>query len=134
MNHEKQNQFYMENYISLNIKYLREKNKIGQKALSEILGKKTPSSIGHYENGAVTPPLDEIIKMCSFFNVGIEELILSDLASKIDSKSSDINIQVANGNRNIVTAGDKDVEYLRKMLTDKENEIAFLRKLLEKKI
>lgn len=124
----------MENYISLNIKYLREKQKISQKSLSDILGKKNPSSIAHYEKGDNFPPIDEIVKMCVFFNVDLNDFVNIDLKSKSDLKSKDFLIQVANGDGNKQSIGSSEKDLLQKMISDKDREIEYLRKMLEKKI
>jgi transcriptional regulator with XRE-family HTH domain len=124
----------MENYISLNIKYLREKHKVAQKALSEIIGKKNASSIGHYESGSVIPPVDEVIKLCDFFKVEIQDFILTDLKSQNDFKSNGFSIQVAHGNANKQSISAEPIEIYLQIIQEKNKEIEYLRKLLEKKI
>lgn len=57
-----------------NLKYLRKKHGLTQKALGEIIGK-TPSLITTYENNTSTPSLDMIEKIATHFDVTIDSLL-----------------------------------------------------------
>lgn len=69
-----------------------------------------------------------------FFGIGKMWKIYEKLENNELIKMNDDNtIQVANGNGNKQIIGTTENEYLKKALADKENEIAFLRKLLLEK-
>lgn len=59
---------------SLLIKELRRDRKITQKELAKAVGVST-STVGMYEQGRRTPPLDVLIRLSDFFSLPIDELI-----------------------------------------------------------
>lgn len=60
--------------IGQKIKIIREREKITQKELGEILSK-SESSISHYENGSRSISLDELMIICEHFDIRSDELL-----------------------------------------------------------
>ena len=66
--------------LSKNIKYLRKQLGLTQSELGEKLGLKRPV-IGAYEEGRAEPRLQTLSHMSSFFSVGIDALVNTDLST-----------------------------------------------------
>jgi transcriptional regulator with XRE-family HTH domain len=66
-------------YIHQNIKFLRKQLQISQTALAEKLNF-SRSNIAAYEVGNSEPNLAKLVKLASFFNISINDLITSDLS------------------------------------------------------
>lgn len=65
--------------LNKNLKYLRNKNKISQQGLSEAL--EIPrTTLGDYERGKTEPNIAMLIKMATFFDVNVDELVKQDLS------------------------------------------------------
>lgn len=67
-----------------NLKYLREKRKMEQLELAEMLGKKSSSSISEWEKGKYTPRISVLNEIAKIFNVVIDDLMNKDLSSSTD--------------------------------------------------
>lgn len=61
-----------------NIKLYREKNKMTQTELSEVLNVK-PTTISKYESGALEPNIESLKKMAELFNISIDTLVGEDV-------------------------------------------------------
>lgn len=59
--------------IGLNIKAIREKRKISQSRLGEMIGK-SESTIGNYENGNIDIPCSALLKLAEALECELEEL------------------------------------------------------------
>lgn len=57
-----------------NIKRLRVANNMSQQDLAKLLNKKVQNTISQYENNKREPSLKDLIVLCNYFNVSIEEL------------------------------------------------------------
>lgn len=57
-----------------NIKQLRISNNMSQQDLAKLLNKKVQNTISQYENDKREPSLKDLVTLCNYFNVGIEEL------------------------------------------------------------
>lgn len=68
----------MKNFISLNIKYLYEKNKLTQNELGELFGLKN-GVIGTYVRGKTNPQIETIQKICDHFKISLDDFINKDL-------------------------------------------------------
>lgn len=69
----------LEDFIYLNIKYLREaKKRWSKKELADVLGKQ-PATIGDYEKGKAKPSIPVLIQLSKIFEVSIDDLILRDI-------------------------------------------------------
>ena len=63
-----------------NIKYLRKERKATQQDVSNFVGVHF-NAISNYENGKFFPTADVLVKICEFFNVSSDDLLLKDLSS-----------------------------------------------------
>lgn len=61
-----------------NIKLYREKNKMTQTELSEVLNV-NPTTISKYESGALEPNIESLKKMAELFNISIDTLVGEDV-------------------------------------------------------
>jgi len=80
--------------LSKNIKYLRKQLGLTQAELGEKLGLKRPV-IGAYEEGRAEPRLQTLTIMSSFFGVGIDALINTDLStgeSTVDTSGKSLRV------------------------------------------
>ena len=74
------------NYISLNIKHLRNEKNISQSDLEKELGLKR-GVLSSYERSINTPPIQFLIDLSSFFQVSIDDLVnvkLSEYQFKVE--------------------------------------------------
>ena len=65
--------------IGKNLKYLRNKNKLSQQALSDILDIPR-TTLGDYERTKTEPNIAMLIKMADHFDVKVDDLISADLS------------------------------------------------------
>lgn len=65
-------------YLSENLKYLRAKEGINQRALAEVL-EVSNGAVGMWENGKRFPDINMIIKIAAYFEVSLDDLVLKDL-------------------------------------------------------
>jgi len=57
-----------------NLFFYRNQAKMTQKTLAEKLGVST-NNIGHWEKGRTEPDINTLLKICTIFEIGIEELL-----------------------------------------------------------
>ena len=69
------------NYLSENLKYLRQRSQLTQQDLAEKLGLKR-SHIGAYEEGRATPKIATLIQIISYFDLTLDQLIRDDLSKE----------------------------------------------------
>ena len=71
--------------LSVNILFLRKRNKMTQDALAERLDIQTPN-IGYYESGKTVPNLENLVKIAFIFKVSTDALLFTEI-SKADSST-----------------------------------------------
>lgn len=71
----------MDNFLSKNIKYLREKQDLNQDDLANMLNLKSYSTVGKWENGKNSPSLEIVKKLAIIFNVDFRDLVDEDLTT-----------------------------------------------------
>lgn len=83
------------NFLNQNIRHLRKENKFTQDEMALKLGVKRPM-IGSYEENRAVPKVAVMQKISSLFNVGIDELINTDLSKGFSSvnKAKGSNLRV----------------------------------------
>lgn len=79
----------MKTFFKDNIKFLRKKYKLSQNDIAKIVNKER-SLIGHWENGARSVTLEDIIKLSGYFNITIDQLIGVDLSNEIIIKENEL--------------------------------------------
>lgn len=81
----------MKIYLGKNIKYLREKRKLDQQELADILSVPR-STLACWENNLRNPKLEQIVKIAEFFNTNLD-IIYKDLENNVlysdENKESD---------------------------------------------
>lgn len=70
--------------LGQNIKFLRKERKLTQNDVATVAGVHF-NAISNYENGKFYPTADVLIKICEFFGVSADDILLKDLASGIES-------------------------------------------------
>lgn len=81
----------MSNYFKENLKFLREERKLSKNKLGELAGV-NQTTIGRWENGEITPTIDNVIDLMSALNVPINNLgdfLGKDLKSLVEIKSNE---------------------------------------------
>lgn len=72
--------------LASNIKYLRKKNNgMTQAELGAAVGL-SDNAISTYEKGKFFPTADVLVKICEYFNVSADDLLLKDLASGVETE------------------------------------------------
>lgn len=66
-------------FIGKNIKFLRKNAKLTQKELSTVLGMKSNTIIGKYEENKVKPGVEVLEKIAAHFGVDLQDLMFIDL-------------------------------------------------------
>lgn len=66
-------------FIGKNIKFLRKNAKFTQKELSTVLGMKSNTIIGKYEENKVKPGVEVLEKIAAHFGVDLQDLMFTDL-------------------------------------------------------
>lgn len=68
-------------YISLNIKYLQEKEKLTQNEFGEMFGL-GKGVVNSYIAGKATPRLETIMQICKYFNISIDDFVYKELSKQ----------------------------------------------------
>ena len=75
----------MEIFLGKNIKFLREKQKLDQQELADMIGVPR-STLACWENSIRTPKLEQIVKLAEFFNTNLD-IIYTDFENNNCSPS-----------------------------------------------
>lgn len=81
----------MSNYFKENLKFLREERKLSKNKLGELAGV-NQTTIGRWENGEITPTIDNVIDLMNALNVPIDKLgdfLGKDLKTLVDVKNNE---------------------------------------------
>lgn len=75
-------------FIGKNIKFLRKNGKLTQKELSVVLGMKSNTIIGKYEDDKVKPGVEILEKIAEHFGVNLQDLMFTNLETgeKVDNR------------------------------------------------
>ena len=73
------------NFLSSNLRFLRKRRKLSQQQLADDLGVKR-SNIAAYETKNVEPRLSLINDMAQYFDLPLEHLVMTDIASIDDAQ------------------------------------------------
>lgn len=72
----------MEFFISSNLKFLRNKKNISQKKLAELC-KKQNTAISNWEKGIREPSAIDLMIICDFFDISIDDFVKKDLRKEV---------------------------------------------------
>jgi transcriptional regulator with XRE-family HTH domain len=70
----------MTNFLSSNLKYLRQRFNVSQSLLSRQVGK-AQTTIGNWENRVSKPDVEETSVIASYFGVSVDDLLNTDLST-----------------------------------------------------
>lgn len=76
----------MPNFISDNIRVLRDKNSITQEQLAKQVNKKR-TAISNWEKGLSAPDIDDIITIATYFDITIDALLTTNLSEHTSIES-----------------------------------------------
>jgi len=98
----------MDNFLGLNIKYLRKVRNLTQDQLADKIGVNR-AMIGSYEEGRAVPKLQALRTISLYFSVSIDNLVNTDLSSGGDNKVEGLNIDMnGKGLRVLTTLVDRN--------------------------
>jgi len=112
-------------YLPQNIKYLRKKKGLTQKALSEKIGVASTVITG-YEGGRINPSMDKLNLLVEFFQCSYDDLIMRDLSAEDTVPGN-----VAEDPESIYGHGLED-PVVRSLITYQQQQIIHLASMLEK--
>lgn len=103
----------MSNYFKSNLKFLREEKGLSKNKLSEMTGV-NQTTIGRWENGEISPTIDNVIDLMNALNIP-----LSELGTFLGKDLSD-------PNKNIFPKNDEDYKQilLKKGLINEKDDIS----------
>lgn len=82
----------MSNFLSKNLRFLREQAKLSQSDFSEIGIKK--ATFSNYENGNTEPKIDILLNLSKFLGVQVGDLVSRDLTKLPEKKETESNTEV----------------------------------------
>lgn len=115
------------NYFSKNIKFLREKRKLGQSDLAKVL-EVSRDNVASYERGSI-PKLDVLVRIVNLFHTDLKDLVEKDLES-ISSSQYAVAADPGVAYQRTLPNEDLTLESLQKLVEIQEKYI----KTLEEKI
>jgi transcriptional regulator with XRE-family HTH domain len=102
----------MDNYLGLNIKYLRKQKKLTQDQLADKIGVNR-AMIGSYEENRAVPKLSALRIISHYFGVSIDDLVNTDLSTKKTGEEGSPEIDTkGNSLRVLSTIVDRDNDEL----------------------
>ena len=106
------------NYLSKNIKFLRQKNGLTQEELAKIV-EKSRVLISQWESDDREITTEDIIKLSDYFNVPMDSLVGKDLRNQSDSLD-ELDI-LFDKNKDILTEADKNI--MKAIITERRKQI-----------
>lgn len=106
------------NFLSKNIKFLRQKNGLTQEELAKIV-EKSRVLISQWESDDREITTEDIIKLSDFFNVPMDSLVGKDL--RIQNDALDELDILFDKNREILTEADKNI--MKAIITERRKQI-----------
>jgi len=113
--------------IGQKIKELLRDNRRTKKDLADHLSK-SRNTLDQYINGDTSPTYDTIISIAEFFKVPVKSFFEEDLTNILEGKTR---YGYANSSNKVVS---DYIEVLKTQLIEKENELKFLRKIINEKL
>ena len=106
------------NFLSTNIKYLRQENNLTQEDLSNIVGK-ARSLVSQWESDDREITTEDIIKLSNHFNIPMDVLVGKDLRIKTD-EFDELELLFSK-NKKILTDSDKNI--IKAIIEERKKEI-----------
>lgn len=108
----------MSNLFPKNLKYLRERKHISRSKLGELVGV-NQSTISRWENGEMTPSIDNVEEVAKVLNIELPDLLIKDLSIGEKAYYDELYF-LFNSNRDILTEEDK--EYMKFIIERRKKE------------
>jgi len=109
--------------LASNIKYLRKVKKVTLQDIGESVGV-SHNAISNYENGKFYPTADVLVKLCEYFNLSADDLLLKDLSSGVEAEVFE-SAKIERGN-NLLVPVSAQSEYLGKRSKKYIRELHFI--------
>jgi transcriptional regulator with XRE-family HTH domain len=122
----------MKNYISINISYLVHKSRLGQDEFGNIF-ELNKGLIGKYINNISLPKIETIQKICSHFEITIDDFINKDLSVKPVGIYKNEILYASEPEPEPYVISPRYVEMLEKAIIDKDKLISVLEEALKDK-
>ena len=106
------------NYLSTNIKYLRQQRRLTQEELASTVGK-ARSLVSQWESDDRGITTEDIIKLSDYFNIPMDTLVGKDL--RIANNSLDELDILFDKNKDILTESDKNI--MKAIITERRKQI-----------
>lgn len=119
----------MQNFISINIIYIRNKSSLSQEDIGNIIGT-SYHAVSSYEKKKSLPPIDKIQIFCKEFNLNIDDFVNKDL-SKIGTTKPNVD-QVNEIGKNSILSDDS-IKLYEKLIAEKDKTLSAKDQLLETK-
>lgn len=82
-------------FIPQNLKLLRKSTGDSLEAIADLLGLKSKNSYKAYEEGKALPDIHKLMKLASYYDVSLEDLVYQDLSSfELNSSVSDFQYEI----------------------------------------
>lgn len=124
--------FIMKNFISINISYLVHKSRLSQDDFGVIF-ELNKGLIGKYVNEISLPKIETIQKICTHFQINIDDFINKDLSLKPFGTNSGQLLYAKEPEAEPYIISPRYVESLEKIIEDKERIIKALEESLRDK-
>ena len=108
------------NYLSKNIKFLRQQKKLTQEDIANVVGK-ARSLISAWESDDRDITTEDIIKLSNFFSVSMDDLVGKNLQLDNDTRQFDELELLFDKNKEILT--DEDKETIKFLIEKRKREI-----------
>lgn len=72
----------MGSILSMNLRYLRKRNKYTQEDMTKLLGYKDKSSYCLIENGVTQISVNNLVNIAEFFDITVDDLLKKDLSKE----------------------------------------------------
>ena len=106
------------NYLSTNIKFLRQQNNMSQSDLANVIGK-TRTLITAWEADEREITISDIIKLSTYFNISMDSLVNKDLRL-IENNNVDYLELLLKNNKNILK--DSDIAIIKTVIEERIKE------------
>ena len=103
--------------LASNIKYLRKLKNVTQTALAEYVGV-THSSISGYETGKFLPDAASIMKLCQFFEIEPNDILLKDITTGIEPSQIQMVLPGDISGKNLLIPAGAQSGYLQEWTAD----------------
>ena len=107
------------NFLSSNIKYLRQINNLKQEDLANIVGK-ARSLVSQWESDDRSITTEDIIKISNHFNIPMDSLVGKDLRIKENDSFNELEM-LFDKHKDILTDSDKNI--IKTIIEERKKEI-----------